>query len=105
MNKKAMSLLEKILKSNKFKFTGAHHLSCNNTCLYGLFETVYCALKKQTRINCGYCTKRSTEFVLEGSNVEISPSGGFRPLNSFTTAENPIFAKTKEELLKRLKAL
>lgn len=105
MNKQALVLIEKILKSGKFKFEGIHRFdSCENNCIYGLFETVYCALNNQVRINCSSITKRSTEFVLKGVDAVIGQQGMFF-LKNRSFDSDPSYAQTKEELLKRLKAL
>lgn len=103
MNKEALSLIEKILKSNKFKFTGLHATNCKNTCIFGLFETAYCVLTGAVRIHCGSMTKRSSEFVLKGSGIRIGTNGNL--LSLMDVDKNPIYATTKEELLKRLKNL
>lgn len=104
MDKKILNLLEKIIKSSKYKFTGIHTLTCNNTCIFALFETVYCLLNKTKRISCQGVTGRSSKFVLEGNTKvdTISSSGGV----IFHLSEDDLMvATTKEELLKKLKNL
>lgn len=104
MDKKILNLLEKIIKSSKYKFTGIHTLSCKDTCIFALFETVYCLLNKTKRISCQGVTGRSSKLILEGSNkIDTVYSSGWATFHS--TQDNPILATTKEELLERLKNL
>lgn len=100
MNKQALSLIEKLLKSGKFRFTGQHTTYCKNTCIYGLFEKVYGILTNvQKTINCDEQTYKSSEFILKGSDVSIAANGFFHSNNKTAKAVNI------KELLERLKQL
>ena len=104
MNKEAFLLIEKILKSGKYKI-GIHNQFCKTFCIYKLFEEVHSKLTGKAKVdNCQSNTGVSTKYILDGSLSSVYGLGNFSLKNGkasqlILTTDNNQFIELLRELL------